>query len=33
MNKIRDVDSDNMPFVQAKIGAANINFEDYEMGA
>lgn len=29
MTKIKDVDSDNLPFVQAKIGLANINFEDY----
>jgi len=32
MNKIEDVASDDMPFVQAKIGAANINFEDYVAG-
>ena len=29
MNKIKDVASDDMPFVQAKIGLANINFENY----
>jgi len=29
MNKIKDVASDDLPFVQAKIGAANINFEGY----
>jgi len=29
MNKIKDVASDDLPFVQAKIGLANINFEDY----
>jgi hypothetical protein len=32
MNKIKDVASDDLPFVQAKIGGpngANINFEDY----
>jgi hypothetical protein len=29
MNKIEDVASDDMPFVQAKIGLANINFENY----
>jgi hypothetical protein len=30
MNRIKDrVASDDLPFVQAKIGLANINFEDY----
>jgi hypothetical protein len=29
MSRVKDVDSDNLPFVQAKIGAANINFEGY----
>lgn len=29
MNKIRDVASDDLPFVQAKIGMANIDFADY----
>jgi len=29
MNKIKDVASDDLPFVQAKIGLANINFEGY----
>jgi len=29
MNLIKDVASDDIPFVQAKIGLANINFEDY----
>jgi hypothetical protein len=29
MNYIKDVASDDLPFVQAKIGKANINFEDY----
>lgn len=29
MNRIKDLESDELPFVQAKIGLANINFEDY----
>jgi hypothetical protein len=29
MNRIKDVASDDLPFVQAKIGLANINFEGY----
>jgi hypothetical protein len=29
MNKIKDLASDELPFVQAKIGLANINFENY----
>jgi len=29
MNKIKDVAIDDLPFVQAKIGLANINFENY----
>jgi hypothetical protein len=29
MNRIKDLESDELPFVQAKIGLANINFEGY----
>jgi hypothetical protein len=29
MNKIKDLATDELPFVQAKIGLANINFENY----
>lgn len=29
MAKIKDLKPDDLPFVQAKIGLANINFEDY----
>jgi hypothetical protein len=29
MNRIKDVPDGDMPFVQAKIGAANINFDGY----
>jgi len=29
MNRIKDVASDDLPFVQAKIGLANIDFADY----
>jgi hypothetical protein len=29
MNKIKDVASDDLPFVNAKIGLANIDFEGY----
>jgi hypothetical protein len=29
MNRIKDLATDDLPFVQAKIGKANINFEDY----
>jgi len=29
MSKIMDVKTDDLPFVQAKIGLANINFEGY----
>jgi len=29
MNRITDLASDELPFVQAKIGLANINFENY----
>jgi hypothetical protein len=29
MNRVKDVESGDLPFVQAKIGTANINFEDY----
>jgi len=29
MNRVKDVASDDLPFVQAKIGLANIDFEGY----
>jgi hypothetical protein len=29
MSRIKDVASDDFPFVQAKIGKANIDFENY----
>jgi hypothetical protein len=29
MSRIKNVASDDLPFVQAKIGLANINFEGY----
>lgn len=29
MNRIKDLESDELPFVQAKIGLANIDFADY----
>jgi hypothetical protein len=29
MNRITDLASDELPFVQAKIGLANINYENY----